>query len=70
MLFYTTDNREYRDIVSLDPDTGRTKTLLKDARIGALAFDRADRSLWGIPDFNGIATLVRVPFPYTSWTQV
>jgi hypothetical protein len=70
LLFYTTDNREYRDILSLDPDTGRTKTLLKDARIGALAFDRADRSLWGVRHFNGIATLVRVPYPYTSWTQV
>lgn len=70
LLFYTTDNREFRDIVSLDPDTGRTRTLLKDARIGDLSFDRADRSLWGIRHFNGIATLVRVPYPYATWSQV
>jgi hypothetical protein len=70
MLFYTTDNGEYRDVRSLDPATGDTKTLMKDARIGDLVFNRADRSLWGIRHFNGIATLVQIPFPYTEWKQV
>lgn len=69
-LFYTTDNRDYRDIVALDPATGVTKTLLKDARIGELVFDAADRSLWGVRHFNGIATLVQVPYPYSAWKQV
>ena len=47
-LFYTTDNNAYRDLVALDTRTHRTRTLIKDGRIGDLAFDRADRSLWGI----------------------
>ena len=64
-LFYTTDNNAYRDLVSLDPRTGRSRLLLKDARIGDLAFNRADRSLWGIRHLNGICTLVRIPYPYT-----
>ena len=70
MLFYTTDNGEFRDVRSLDPSTGETKTLLKDGRIGDLVFDRADRSLWGLRHFNGIVTLVQIPFPYTEWKQV
>ena len=69
-LFYTADSRDYRDLMSLDPATGKTRMLLKDARIGDLAFDPADRSLWGVRHFNGIATLVRVPYPYDQWNQV
>ena len=69
-LFYTTDNREYRDLRALDPDTGKTRTLLKDARIGDLVFDPTDRGLWGIRQFNGIATLVKVPAPYSEWKQI
>lgn len=70
MLFYTADNAEYRDLRSLDPATGETKLLQKDARIGDLVFDRASRSLWGIRHFNGIATLVEIPHPYSEWKQV
>jgi hypothetical protein len=69
-LFYTNDNYAYRDLMSLDPGTRKARLLLKDARIGDLAFDRSDRSLWGIRAFNGIATLVRIPFPYRDWTSV
>ena len=60
----------YRDLVSLDPRDRRARTLIKDARIGDLAFNRADRSLWGIRHLNGIATLVRIPHPYNDWKQV
>jgi hypothetical protein len=69
-LFYTTDNREYRDIRELDPDTGESRTLLKDARIGDLAFDRSTGDLWGIRHFNALASLVRIPPPYDRWTLV
>ncbi len=69
-LFYTTDNDEWRDLCSLDPATGRSRILIKDARIGDLVFNARDRSLWGIRHFNGISTLVRMPFPYNDWNQV
>ncbi len=69
-LFYTTDNSAYRDLRVVDPVTRKSETLIKDARVGDLAFDRADRSLWGIRHFNGIATLVRIAPPYREWKQV
>ena len=69
-IFYTTDNYEYRDIIALDRDTGKEEILLKDARIGDLAFNRADKSLWGIRHLNGYASLVRIPHPYTEWNLV
>jgi hypothetical protein len=69
-LFYTADNTAERDIVALDTTTNRQRTLLKDARIGELAYNRADRSLWGIRTFNGICTLVRIPYPYRDWNAI
>jgi Tol biopolymer transport system component len=69
-LFYTADNNEWRDLWMLDPDTGRARRLIKDARIGDLCVNPADGALWGVRHFNGFSTLVRVPPPYREWTQV
>ena len=69
-LFYTTDNNDWRDLNRLDPATGKTTRLMKDARVGDLAFNRRDRSLWGVRHFNGISTLVRFPHPYTDYHRV
>jgi hypothetical protein len=69
-LFYTADNASYRDLIAVDTTTRRQRTLIKDARIGDLSFNRADRSLWGIRTFNGICTLVRIPAPYTNWNAI
>jgi hypothetical protein len=68
--FYTNQNYAYRDINAIDVDTGKKRRLLTDARIGDLAFDPADKSLWGIRHQNGFVTLVRIPPPYTSFNQV
>ena len=68
--FFATDNNALRDVFSLDVDTGAEKLLLKDARIGELVFNPADRSLMGIRHQNGFATLVRIPHPYSEWNQV
>jgi hypothetical protein len=68
--FYVNQNYAYRDINAIDVDTGRKRRLLTDARIGDLAFDRADKSLWGIRHQNGFVTLVRIPPPYTSFNQI
>ena len=68
--FYTNQNYAYRDINAIDVDTGKKRRLLTDARIGDLAFDPADKSLWGLRHQNGFVTLVRIPPPYTSFNQV
>ncbi len=69
-LYYTTDNGAHRDLVRVDPRTRKTEQLMKDARIGDLAFNRADRTLWGIRHLNGIVSLVRIEPPYKQWTRV
>ncbi len=69
-LFYTADNHAKRDLMALDPDTGRRRLLIKDARVGDLAFNPADRSLWGVRHFNGFASLVRIPHPWQEWQLV
>lgn len=69
-LFYTADNTAFRDLMTINIETGKSKMLLRDARIGELVFNRVDRSLWGIRHLNGIATLVRLPYPYKEWSQI
>jgi hypothetical protein len=68
--FYVNQNYAYRDINAIDVDTGQKRRLLTDARIGDLAFNKADKSLWGIRHQNGFVTLVRIPAPYTSFNQI
>ena len=69
-LFYTADNFAYRDLMSINTETGESEMLLEDARIGEIVFNKTDRSLWGVRHLNGIATLVRIPYPYTEWNQI
>ncbi len=68
--YYTEDNGAFRDLIAVNVDNGRKRMLLKDARIGDLAFDRADKSIWGIRHENGLATIVRIPTPYAGFNQV
>lgn len=69
-LFYTTDNQNFRHLNALDLGTGQSRQLLASARIGDLAFDRSDRSLWGLRYNNGYVILVNIPYPYSTWNQV
>jgi hypothetical protein len=69
-LFYTTDNYDWRDLRVINTITRKSRTLLKDARIGDLAFNHTDKSIWGVRHFNGISTLVRIPSPYTEWNTI
>ncbi|MCJ7557448.1 MAG: hypothetical protein MUP90_11145, partial [Gammaproteobacteria bacterium] len=69
-LFYTSDNQAFRDLVALDLKTGKQRVLLKDERIGEMVLNPVDRSLWGIRQANGLATLVRIPEPYSEWQQI
>ena len=69
-LFYTTNNANWRNLVSLNLASGRNEVLMRDARVGDLAFDPADSSLWGVRHDNGFSTLVRIPPPYHEWHQV
>ncbi|HVX89178.1 MAG TPA: hypothetical protein VG940_09640 [Gemmatimonadales bacterium] len=69
-LFYTTNNADWRHLLALDLRTGRSRLLMRNARIGDLVFSPADRSLWGVRHDNGFSTLVRIPYPYTEWDQV
>jgi sugar lactone lactonase YvrE len=69
-LWYTVDNKGYRDLMQIDIATGDKAMLIRDGRIGGLSFDSADRSLWGLRHQNGLATLVRLDPPYTGWREV
>ena len=69
-LFYTTNNLTYRTLNSYDLKAGKSKVLFKGARIGDLAFNPVDRSLWGLRTNNGFVMIVRLPYPYTEWKSV
>ena len=69
-VFYATDNKAYRDLMSLDVNTGKAHMLLHDARIGDLVFNKADRSIWGLRHLSGYVSIVRIPYPYKEWDLV
>jgi hypothetical protein len=69
-LFYTADNNDWRDLCAVDTETGHSRRLIRDGRIGDLVFDPHDQCVWGMRHFNGISTLVRIPPPYREWNQV
>lgn len=68
--FYTNDNLALRDLMAVDVKTGETRMLLEDARIGEIVFNPVDRSLMGVRHANGMATLVRIPYPYKQWFEL
>jgi len=69
-LFYAADNSTYRDLMAVDLATGKKRMLIKDARVGDLAFNAADSSLWGLRHLNGYVSLVRIAAPYEEWQQL
>ena len=68
--FYTNDNLFIRDLMAVNVNTGEERTLLENARIGEIVFNPVDRSLIGVRHANGLATLVRIPYPYAEWFEI
>ncbi len=68
--FFTNNNLGQRDLMAVDVKTGEQRMLFQGARIGELAFNAQDRSLWGVRHHQGFASIVRLPPPYTEWTAV
>ncbi|MGE5178104.1 MAG: TolB family protein [Bacteroidota bacterium] len=69
-VFYTADNNEWRDLCAYDLRTKKSRVLQKNARVGDLAWNASDGTLWGIRHMNGISTLVRMMPPYTDYTRI
>ena len=69
-IFYTNDNNKWRDLMSVNLDTGKQERLIKDARVGDLVFNNQDKSIWAVRHLNGIASIVRIPAPYTEWNLI
>ncbi|RKZ14248.1 hypothetical protein DRQ53_11955 [bacterium] len=69
-LFYSADNGALRDIMLYDIASDKARKVLADGRVGDLAYDRSDSSLWGVRHDSGYASLVRVPEPYDEWNLV
>ncbi|HVZ69409.1 MAG TPA: hypothetical protein VG891_08085 [Rhizomicrobium sp.] len=70
IVYYTTDNYAQRDLMQLDVSTGETKMLVRDGRVGDLAVNPADHTVWGIRHLNGLDTLVRLSGDRRIWNQI
>jgi hypothetical protein len=70
-VFFTTDNsRQWRDVNAVDLASGKKRVLAENIRTGDLAFNKADRSLWGVQHHNGMSSLVRLAHPYRGWDDL
>ena len=70
IVYFTADNNALRDLMQVDVRTGETRQLLQDARIGDMAFNTADKSIWGVRHLNGLSTLVRISPNHDGFNQV
>jgi hypothetical protein len=71
LLFYTTHNSsQWRGLECVDVRTGKSRSLLRQARIGDLACNPADGAIWGVRHHNGLSRLVRVPPPYDHYQEL
>lgn len=67
-LFYTTNNSQnWRSINCINLKTKEDNLLMKDCRIGDIAFNKKDKSLWGFLHNNGYSYLVRIAPPYKDY---
>lgn len=69
-LFYTEDNNDWRDLLVYNTKTGSNQKLMVDERIGDLAFNQHDKSLWGVRHYNGLSTVVKIQEPYNDWRSL
>jgi hypothetical protein len=70
-LFFTTNNgRGLRSLNSYSVANGEQRLLFKNCRTGDLAFNRRDKTLWGVQHNNGYSSIVRFPPPYTDGRMV
>jgi len=68
-LFFTTDNNDWRDLNVYDLQTRKATRLIQNFRTGDLAFNPADRSLWGVRHLNGLSIIVETAAPYHEVTH-
>ena len=68
--YYTADNYAFRDLMEVDVASGKSRTLLRDARIGDIVVNPRDKAIWGLRHLNGFVTLVKLAPPYSGWTQI
>ena len=58
--YYTADNYAFRDLMEVDVASGKSRMLLRDARIGDIVVNPRDKSIWGLRHLNGFVTLVKL----------
>lgn len=67
LFFYTTKNGElYRDVQSINLETGEKKLVFENARMGELTISPATHELWGVIHTDGKSVLAYSPFPQSK----
>ena len=65
LFFYTTKNNElFRDLNVLDINTGDSKLLFKNCRIGDITVSPQNHDLWGVIHSDGRTGIVYSSYPY------
>jgi hypothetical protein len=70
-FFYTTHNAKgYRDVWTVNVDTGESRLLFPISGMGELAVNPKDHSLWGVNIINGMSIISVSHFPYKKITHL
>lgn len=63
-IYYTDNNLHYRDLLIVNIETGKIIKKLDFQRFGDPAFNKTDKSLWGVRNYNGRTIISRILPPY------
>lgn len=69
-LFYSIHNNDWRSLESYNINTNEKKSLFQYSRTGDFAFNKKDKSLWGVRSSEGRTSVVRFAPPYETFSQV
>jgi hypothetical protein len=69
-IFVTENNSNYRDLVLINADNGDEIKRLEFERIGDPVFNKSDKSLWGVRNYNGRSIISRLLPPYDKTEEL
>ncbi len=69
-IFCSSNNSNWRNLLSYDINDNKEKELIEYSRAGDFAFNKKDKSLFGIQNFNGRISIVCAFPPYDKWETI
>ena len=70
-VFFTSNNNQlYRDIISFQLESRKSRVFSENSRIGSLTISKEREELWGVKHVSGMSILVYAVLPYSEFVPI